>query len=584
MSQTTKTTFVVIQKIWFRFAKPFRAIFFTAIFLMIIVAASGAIYPAMMQQVFNYLAGEETLFKQNFLIIVPMGIIIISMIKASAMYLQIITVNRFAQSIATSMQRKMMGHLVDSDLGMINQQSAGIFISRIMNDVNIIKEAVVRLSNNLIRDLLTILVMIGMLFWFDFWLSILVLAIYPVAFQPIARIGRRQRGHAQQLQIAMGQVTSIISEIIDGTRMIKAFSLEDKQKERASAMFDKLKSAYLFLLSGRARIDPVLEVLGGIAVAGVVSVASWRVSNGEIVVGDVVGFITALLMLVQPVRALGTLNTVTQEGVSAAKRMFDLLDSEPSVKSTKNAANLKADKAEIKFSNVSFSYESKTVLENISLQINAGETVALVGESGAGKSTVINLIPRFFDIDKGKISINNIDIRNLSINSLRAHIALISQDSILFDDTVSANISFGRMDAKEVDIRNAAKKAAADDFISELPNGYNTLVGPHGNLLSGGQRQRIAIARAILKDAPILLMDEATSALDAKSEQLVQNALDQSKKGRTSLIIAHRLATIKSADRVYVLASGKVIEAGTHEGLLKQNGTYAKMVSLQQFS
>ena len=584
MSHTANTTFVVLQKIWVKFAKPFRGLFSMAILLMIIVAASGAIYPAMMQQVFNYLAGEETLFKYNFLTIVPTVIIIIAIIKASAMYLQIITVNRFAQSIATSMQLKMMSHLVDADLGVIIQSSTGIFISRIMNDINLIKEAIVRLSNNLIRDSLTIVVMIGMLFWFDFWLSILVLAIYPIAFQPIVRIGHKQRGNAQQLQITMEQVTSNISEIIDGTRMIKAFELEEKQKERASAMFNKLKSAYLSLLSGRARIDPILEVLGGIAIAGVVGVASWRFSNGEIVVGDIVGFITALLMLVQPVRAIGTLNAVTQEGVSAANRVFELLDTKPSIESAKNAIQLRADRAEIKFSNVSFSYKSKTIIEDLSFQINAGETVALVGESGAGKSTVINLIQRFFDIKKGEILINDIDIKKLSIKSLRSHISLISQDSILFDDTVSANICFGRTNATESDIRNAAKKAAADKFISELPNGYNTLVGPHGNLLSGGQRQRIAIARAILKDAPILLMDEPTSALDAKSEHLVQNALDQSKKGRTSLIIAHRLATIKSADRVYVLEAGKITETGSHDSLLKQNGSYAKMVSLQQFS
>ncbi len=584
MSHTANTTFVVLQKIWVKFAKPFRGLFSMAILLMIIVAASGAIYPAMMQQVFNYLAGEETLFKYNFLTIVPTVIIIIAIIKASAMYLQIITVNRFAQSIATSMQLKMMSHLVDADLGVIIQSSTGIFISRIMNDINLIKEAIVRLSNNLIRDSLTIVVMIGMLFWFDFWLSILVLAIYPIAFQPIVRIGHKQRGNAQQLQITMEQVTSNISEIIDGTRMIKAFELEEKQKERASAMFNKLKSAYLSLLSGRARIDPILEVLGGIAIAGVVGVASWRFSNGEIVVGDIVGFITALLMLVQPVRAIGTLNAVTQEGVSAANRVFELLDTKPSIESAKNAIQLRADRAEIKFSNVSFSYKSKTIIEDVSFQINAGETVALVGESGAGKSTVINLIQRFFDIKKGEILINDIDIKKLSIKSLRSHISLISQDSILFDDTVSANICFGRKNATESDIRNAAKKAAADKFISELPNGYNTLVGPHGNLLSGGQRQRIAIARAILKDAPILLMDEPTSALDAKSEHLVQNALDQSKKGRTSLIIAHRLATIKSADRVYVLEAGKITETGSHDSLLKQNGSYAKMVSLQQFS
>ena len=584
MTNASKKTFEVIQEIWKGFAKPFTGLFAFAIFLMVIVAVSGAVYPAIIQQVFNHLAGEETIFQYNFLTLVPLSIICIALIKAVAMYLQIITVNRFAQSIATAMQTKMMSHLINADLGVITQHSSGVFISRIMNDVNLIKEAVVRLSNNLIRDSLTILVMIGMLFWFDFWLSVLVLAIYPIAFQPILRIGRKQRRHAKRLQITMEEITSVISEIIGGSRMIKAFELEDTQKFRASQSFDKLKSAYLSLLSGRARIDPVLEVLGGIAIAGVVGVASWRVSNGEMLVGDVLGFITALLMLVQPVRALGTLNAVTQEGVSAANRALELLATEPDIQSDKNAIDLNAEKAEIEFSNVSFSYDTAPILQDITFTIKAGETVALVGESGAGKTTIMNLIPRFFDSDKGIISINKLNIKQISIHSLRAHIALISQDSILFDDTVMANIGFGKPDARETDIIEAARKAAADGFITALPQGYHTNVGPQGNLLSGGQRQRIAIARAILKDAPILLMDEATSALDAQSEQLVQEALEQSKQGRTSLIIAHRLATIKSADRIYVMASGKIIETGTHESLLEQKGAYAKMISLQQFS
>ena len=584
MTNASKKTFEVIQEIWKGFAKPFTSLFAFAIFLMVIVAVSGAVYPAIIQQVFNHLAGEKTIFQYNFLTLVSLSIICIALIKAVAMYLQIITVNRFAQSIATAMQTKMMSHLINADLGVITQHSSGVFISRIMNDVNLIKEAVVRLSNNLIRDSLTILVMIGMLFWFDFWLSVLVLAIYPIAFQPILRIGRKQRRHAKRLQITMEEITSVISEIIGGSRMIKAFELEDSQKFRASQSFDKLKSAYLSLLSGRARIDPVLEVLGGIAIAGVVGVASWRVSNGEMLVGDVLGFITALLMLVQPVRALGTLNAVTQEGVSAANRALELLATEPDIQSEKNAIDLNAEKAEIEFSNVSFSYDTAPILQDITFTIKAGETVALVGESGAGKTTIMNLIPRFFDSDKGIISINKLNIKQISIHSLRAHIALISQDSILFDDTIMANIGFGKPDARETDIIEAARKAAADGFITALPQGYHTNVGPQGNLLSGGQRQRIAIARAILKDAPILLMDEATSALDAPSEQLVQDALEQSKQGRTSLIIAHRLATIKSADRIYVLASGRIIETGTHESLLEQKGAYAKMISLQQFS
>jgi subfamily B ATP-binding cassette protein MsbA len=475
----------------------------------------------------------------------------------------------------------------------LTREPAGSFMSRIMNDLNLVREAFVRLANNLVRDILTVIVLIGAMLWLDWLMTLVVMAVYPLAMQPIIRIGNRQRKASGNLQTHMEGVTSLLAETLQGARMVKAYQLEASEIRRTEKAFDGLYDRLVGLLTGRAKIDPILEVIGGVAVGGVVALAGWRVAAGELQVGDVVAFITTLILLVQPIRGIGTLNAVTQEALAAAERILTLLDIPRRITSPAAAPDLTVTKGEIAFHQVSFSYENDPlpvddrparVLRDIDLSAQSGQMLALVGPSGAGKSTIINLLPRFFDASEGSITIDGQDIKSVNIESLRRNIALVSQDAVLFDDSVAANIAFGKAGASKQEIEAAARAAAAHDFIVDLPNGYDTSVGAMGNRLSGGQRQRISIARAMLKDAPILLLDEATAALDADSEKQVQRALATLQKGRTTLVVAHRLATVREASQIIVMEGGRITERGTHASLTAANGLYARLCQLQFFT
>ena len=567
----------VIGRLWREWVAPYRAQIIFALCLMVIVAATSSAYPALISEVFNRL--QDNAYES--LYIVPLAIIILSSIRAAAMYLQVITVNKLALRVTTDIQKKMTSHLIDADLSWLTGEPTGSFISRIMNDLNIVREALVRLANNLVRDILTIIAMIGTMIWFDWLLTILVLAVYPLAMRPIVRIGIAQRKASGNLQEHLEDVTSLLGETLGGARMVKAFQLEAIERKRTNHAFESLFTKLVNLLAGRAKIDPILEALGGVAVAGVIALASYQVAHGTMQIGDVIGFITALLLLVQPVRALGTLNAVTQEASAAGRRIFALLDRDNHITDMPHASDLDVDRATLTFNEVSLVLGDTQVLDKVSFVAPAGKTIALVGPSGAGKTSIINLVPRFLDASEGQIFINDQDCRQLSLDSLRAHIALVSQEAVIFDDTVAANIGFGRKGADREDIIKAAKDAAAHEFIMQLEDGYDTKLGALGNRLSGGQKQRLSIARALLKDAPILLLDEATSALDAEAERQVQDALETLSHGRTCLVIAHRLSTIQKADDIIVFDKGQIVEQGRHEELLAQKGLYQRLCALQ---
>lgn len=570
----------VILRLWREWVSVYRSRIALALGLMVIVAATSSAYPALISEVFNRL--QNNIYDSLYL--VPIAIILLSAIRAISMYLQVLTVNKLALRVTTDIQKKMASHLIMADLSWLTAEPTGSFISRIMNDLNIVREALVRLANNLVRDILTIIAMVGTMIWFDWLLTILVLAVYPIAMRPIIRIGVAQRKASGNLQEHLEDVTSLLAETIGGARMVKSFQLENVEKKRTNNAFETLFVKLVTLLAGRAKIDPILEALGGVAVAGVIALASYQVMQGTMQIGDVIGFITALLLLVQPVRALGTLNAVTQEAAAAGRRIFELIDTENKIKDEANATVFNAAKAELSFSDVSLSIGEAQLLHNVTFTAEHGKTIALVGPSGAGKTSIINLVPRFVDATSGAIAINGQDIRGMTIDSLRAHIALVSQEAVIFDDTVAANIAFGKSDASRDDIIKAAKDAAAHDFIMSLEHGYDTRLGALGSRLSGGQKQRLAIARALLKNAPILLLDEATSALDAESEKQVQDALETLAEGRTCLIIAHRLATIQNADHIIVLDGGKIMEQGTHKALMANQGLYARLCALQSVS
>ncbi len=573
----------ILLRLWRGWVRPYLGRLIAAFVLMAIVAGSASAYPLLTRYIFNALADGRA---SEVIWLAPPAIVILALVKGLALFAQTVQVNALALRVTTDLQKDMARTLIEADLAVLSREPAGAFMSRIMNDLNLVREAAVRLANNLVRDLLTVIVLIGAMVWLDWLMAVVVLAVYPLAMQPIIRIGARQRRASGNLQEHMEEVTSLLAETLQGARMVKAYQLEAAETARTSTAFDGLYSRLVGLLTGRAKIDPILEVVGGLAVGGVVALAGWRVANGQLQVGDVIAFITTLILLVQPVRGIGTLNAVTQEALAAAERVLTLLDRPRLVADRPGAADLGDVKGDVTFDSVGFAYDTAAedgppALAGVDFTARRGETVALVGPSGAGKSTVINLLPRFFDVTAGRISIDRTDIGSVTLNSLRRNVALVGQDAVLFDDTIAANIAFGRPDATHDEIVAAAKAAAAHDFITALDGGYEAQVGAMGNRLSGGQRQRISIARAMLKDAPILLLDEATAALDAESEQQVQAALARLQAGRTTLVVAHRLSTIRDADQILVMDGGGIVERGSHDELLAMKGLYARLVSLQ---
>ena len=574
---------VILRRLWTGWVRRYLGRLLLAFGLMAVVAGSASAYPLLTRYIFNALADGRA---GEVIWMAPPAIILLALVKGVALFAQTVQVNALALRVTTDLQKDMARTLIEADLAVLSREPAGAFMSRIMNDLNLVREAAVRLANNLVRDVLTVIVLVGAMIWLDWLMAVVVLAVYPLAMQPIIRIGARQRKASGNLQEHMEEVTSLLAETLQGTRMVKAYQLESTEIDRTRGAFDGLFTRLVGLLTGRAKIDPILEVVGGIAVGGVVALAGWRVANGDLQVGDVIAFITTLILLVQPVRGIGTLNAVTQEALAAAERVLALLDRPRLISDAPDATALGRVKGDIAFRDVSFAYDSAAddgppALAAVDFTAAPGQTVALVGPSGAGKSTVINLLPRFFDRSGGAITLDGIDITGVTLESLRRNIALVSQDAVLFDDSIAANIGFGRPGASRDEIEAAARAAAAHDFILALDGGYDAQVGAMGNRLSGGQRQRISIARAMLKDAPVLLLDEATAALDAESEQQVQDALATLQKGRTTLVVAHRLSTIRDADMILVMEDGGIAERGTHDQLIAADGLYARLCRLQ---
>ena len=580
----TSTNKHLIKRFWFDFISRYKLDIFIAFLLLIIVAVTASIYPYLIQLVFDGLLDSN----KTEWITIPAIIAFIAIIRGISMFFQIKQVSKISLSLAVDIQKKLTKHLINSDLAELNKLSSGNHVSRIMNDVVLIKDGIERSINNLIRDTLTILVLMGYLFWIDWLLSILVFVIYPIALKPILKIGKKQNIIATSLQQQMEMVTSTLTEMLQGIRMIRAYNLEKIEFKRSEGVFNSLFQKMFSLVMGRAKVLPILEVLGGVAAACVIGLASYRVSLGQLSPGSVVGFVTALLMLAQPARALGTFNTVAQEGLSALRRIYSQLDILPKVISISTAPDLiiKAKKPpSISFENVSYSYNNKSkTLSNINFFVKGGSKVALVGQSGAGKSTIINLIPRFYDPTLGQINIDNQNIKEINVLSLRNKIALVSQETIIYNKSFIENIRFGKLEAEEKEIIQAAKSAGIDKFIMSTSDGYNTILGESGNKLSGGQRQRISIARAILKNAPILLLDEATSSLDAETEKEINISLQKLTKNKTTITVAHKLSTVVKADQIILFDKGKVVGSGTHLELIEKSSLYKKLYNLNKLN
>ncbi len=544
-----------------------------------LLAAATAVYPKILEYSFNALHGGD--FTQ--LRWVLAAIVIATAVRSALLYVQTVSTNRVIMRITTDMQKVAFRHLITADFARLTRETPGRMVSRLTNDIVFVQHAAQAALNTAIRDSLIIAGLAAYMIYTDWLMSLVVLGVYPLAVLPIATIGKRLRRVAKRTQTELGDMTSLLTEKLSGVRLIKAFRLEDYAASRMNTSFEQLYGLRIRAVKSRARLDPILEALGGIAVAGVVALAAWRMSDGQSSIGEFMGFIGALLFAAQPVRGIGSLSTKVQEGLAAIERIYEIIDEKPAIVDRSGAQPLKAQTGSILFDSVSFSYgaDDSEALSGVAIDVAGGTTVALVGRSGAGKSTLINLVPRLFDVTGGRITIDGQDIRDVTLDSLRDAISVVSQDVTLFDDTIRANIALGRLGASEEDIIAAARAAAAHDFIIAQPNGYDSLIGDRGMRLSGGQRQRLALARAILKNAPILLLDEATSALDTESEQLVQAALARFTKGRTTLVIAHRLSTVQSAHRICVMEDGQIIESGTHAELVAAGGAYARLSRTQ---
>ncbi|WP_423416260.1 ABC transporter transmembrane domain-containing protein [Hyphomicrobium sp. B1] len=546
------------------------------LFLTTCLAAVTGGYPGVIKKSFDLLMGG----KPGALPYVLVAIVGITLARATLLFLQAVATSRFVLRMTSDMQKMAFRHLINADFARLSRETPGRLMSRLTNDIGFIQSALTATLNSIFRDTFSVIALVIAMLYLDWAMTLIVLGVYPLAAIPVASISHRLRRVAKQTQSGLGDMTSLLTEKLSGARLIKSFQLENYAADRLDSMFEQIYSLRMKSVRTRARMDPILEVLGGIAIAGVVGFAYLRISQGISSVGDFMGFVTALMMAAQPIKSLGNLTGRLQEGLAAAESFYGLIDELPSITDKPGAKTLAISKGEIAFRNVSFAYDKTSeerAVHGFTLDVPGGSTIALVGRSGAGKSTIINLVPRLFDATEGQILIDGQDVMDVTLKSLRDQIAIVSQDITLFDDTIEANIRLGRLGASEADIIEAAKAAAAHDFIMTLPDGYKTIIGDRGSRLSGGQRQRLALARAILKNAPILLLDEATSALDNESEQLVQEALAKFTRSRTTLVIAHRLSTVQNADVICVMDGGRIVERGRHSELIARNGSYARL-------
>jgi subfamily B ATP-binding cassette protein MsbA len=575
-----QATWPMMKRLLGSYLPPYINLLIVATLFMALAAAMTAAVAQLMQPVL-----DDVLYGQKEHMIVPVASMLFGAfaIRGLSTYAHTLMMTKVSQSIISDIQNNLFGHFMSLDLKFFHDNPSGQLLSRVVNDMGVLRSAISDTLTALGRSLLTLIFLMAVMFYQDWKFTLMSLVVFPIAAIFVIYLGRRLRKVSRHIQRQTGILSARLSQIFQGVRQVKAYNMEQHEHARAYKAIESIKKLSIKSVQIGNLSTPVNEMLVGGVVFSVIIYGGYEILEGNMTPGQLVAFITAFSLAYEPMKKLARLNNSLQVGLGAAERVFEMLDTKAKIKSKARAQALNTKKPKIQFKNVSFSYDkNQPALDGITFTAKPGTVTALVGPSGGGKSTIMNMIPRFYDINDGQIIIGTQNVKDLKLESLRSKIALVSQDVTIFDDTVASNIAYGLMGLSDAgisqeEIEAAAKDAAAHEFIINMPEGYQTMLGENGTKLSGGQKQRISIARAILRDAPILLLDEATSALDNESEQLVQEAFQRLEKGRTTLVIAHRLSTVKDADQILVMNQGQIIEQGTHDGLVKQKGLYAQM-------
>lgn len=575
-----ETTRALTLRLWRNYMRQHRAGIALALFCTLALAGFTALYPLVIQQAFDlFTEGDERIVW-----LVPPAIIVLTACKAAAQYGQAVSVQAVVLRVIEAIQNDLFRALTRADLAVISREAPARHAARFTADAQAIREALTKAINGLANGL-TVIGLVASMIYLDWQMSLILAVLYPVAIVPVLRLGKRIRRASGGMQERVGEAAAMLTESFSSARVVRTYGLERQEEERARTAFARLRDALMHIARTRSKLDPILEALGGVAVAGVLCFVGWKVSTGRGTVGEFTGFVAALLVATQPMRALGSLNAALQEGFGGLVRVFSEMDRAPKIATPPGAPALAEGPGRVEFRDVGFRYgDGEAVLNHLSFSAQPGQTVALVGPSGAGKSTALALLPRLYDATDGEILLDGVPVGSVTLESLRAAIAYVGQDAVIFDDTALANIACGHPGAGRAEVEAAARAAAAHDFLVALPQGYDTVLGPGGSRLSGGQRQRVALARALLRNPRVLLLDEATSALDAENEAAVGRALETLRAGRTTLVIAHRLATVQEADRIVVMQDGRAVEQGTHAELVAEDGLYARMVRTQAFA
>ena len=571
---------VILERLYKEYVKKHLRKILIALVLSIIVAASTSSIAWLLDP-----AVKKIFIEQNkvFAWSIPILIVVAFSSKGISLYFARINIIRVGEEVAGSIQKKIANNILTSDIQTLDNRHSGKYISNVMFDTHHVQNLVSTGVLNLMKDSFSVIALVSLMFYQNWKLALFAILMMPLAGGLAKSLGKRIGKATSKAGISSGNLASFLTEIFKGSKMIRIYQKENEENKKANEVIDDLVEKNIKIGTVMIRATPIMEVLTGLMIAGFIIFSGKLIASGELGVNNFFSFLAAMMLAYQPIRSLATINMAAYQGAAAFKRISVIIDKDIKIKESIDAPKLILKNSDIKFNNVEFKYEStkEKAIKKINLDIKGNTMTAFVGHSGAGKSTIINLIPRFYDPQDGTIEIDNQNIKYVSLGSLRKNLSLVSQDVILFDDTVKNNIAYAKPNASDEEVIEACKYAASDDFINKLPQGYDTMIGENGVRLSGGQKQRISIARAILKGSPIILLDEATSSLDAESEEIVQNAINNLTKNKTTLVIAHRLSTIHNADKIFVMKQGKVINIGNHDLLIKSCKEYKSLYQKQ---